>query len=38
MKVYKDLQGKKVEILGWEGRQKAHEEITRAQAIYKKEA
>lgn len=32
---YKELEGKKVEILGWENSQKAKEEIKRAQELYK---
>mgnify|MGYP001560233844 CR=1 FL=1 len=35
--VYKDLQGKKVELGGWEGREKAEEEIGRAQKIFTEE-
>jgi inorganic pyrophosphatase len=35
--VMKDLQGKKVEVLGWEGADKAREEIKKAQEAYSKE-
>ncbi len=35
--VYKDLQGKKVEILGWHDAATAKAEIQRAQEMYKKE-
>ena len=35
-KVYKDLQGKKVEVGTWEGRESALAEIKKAQAAYKK--
>ncbi len=34
---YKDLQGKKVEIQGWDGIDAAHAEIKKAQAVYAKE-
>ena len=33
---YKELEGKKTEILGWENSEKAKEEIKRAHEIYKK--
>lgn len=35
-KVYKDLQEKEVQIVGWEGAEKAKEEIRRAQEAFKK--
>ncbi|MEN9342286.1 MAG: hypothetical protein RIQ54_542 [Candidatus Parcubacteria bacterium] len=34
-KVYKDLQGKKVDVLDWHGASVAHEEIERALKLYK---
>lgn len=34
---YKDLQGKKVEIQGWEGCEVAKKEIKKAQEVYKQE-
>lgn len=34
---YKDLQGKKVEIQGWEGSEAAKKEIKKAQEVYKEE-
>jgi len=36
-KVYKDLQKKKVEIIGWEGKDEAFKEIKKAEEMYKKE-
>ena len=33
--VYKDLQGKEVELLGWGNAEKAYEEIKRAQEMYR---
>ncbi len=38
MEVYKNLQGKKVEIKGWFGVEEAHAEIKKAQEMYKKES
>ena len=35
-KVYKDLQGKEVKIVGWEGAEEAKKEIKRAEEEYKK--
>lgn len=35
-KVYKDLQGKKVDIMGWEGAKHAEKEILNAHKSYKK--
>ena len=37
-KTYKDLQGKKTEIQGWENAVAAKEEIKKAEAVYKKES
>lgn len=37
MEVYKNLQGKKVEISGWLGVEEAHAEIVKSQEMYKKE-
>lgn len=34
---YKDLQGKKVEIQGWEGAEAAKQEIKKAEGVYQKE-
>ncbi len=35
--IYKDLQGKEVKIIGWEGFEKAQEEIKKAQEMFNKE-
>jgi inorganic pyrophosphatase len=38
MKVYKELQGKEVQVMGWQNVQKAHEEIRKAQKAFLEES